>query len=45
MSTASVTATLPASGKMRKTGRAANLISAGKRDKRPQHPCGQTEHL
>lgn len=39
-----LTATLPASGKMRKTGRAAYLISGGKRDKRAQHPCG-TEHL
>lgn len=31
-------------GKMRKTGRAANLISGGKRDKRAQHPRG-TEQL
>lgn len=31
-----VTATLPALGKMRKTGRAANLISNGKKDKRAQ---------
>lgn len=31
-------------GKMRKTGRAANLISGGKRDERAQHPRG-TEHL
>lgn len=39
-----VAAALPALGKMRKTGRAANLVSGGKRDKRAQHPRG-TEHL